>query len=315
MEIIKSKYKNVGALKINNEYLSVTVLPQFGSKIASIYYYPKSYEILWQSNNEYYKKSKYGEIFESGEFSGFDEMFPSILECYYEEYPWSGIKIPDHGELWSIPWKYEVKKENKQVKLWVNGIRFPYLFKKEITLDKNKIKLLYSLENKSPFYLDYIWAAHPLFNISQYSTIVVPEGMNKIINSVAGPVLKEYGKIYDFPTATLENGKSLYLNHIQKRNSYGYQKYYFLGKVTEGWCKIIDHNKELSVTLHYPEEKVPYLGIWINEGGWQNQYNVALEPSTGAMDRIDSSKIWKMNSILKPYEIIDWYLEISIDRN
>ena len=311
MKIEKKRYKNVNSIELINEYLKVVVLPQFGSKIASIYYIPKLYELLWQNINLYYKKSKYGDIFETGEASGFDEMFPSISKCYYERYPWQGVEIPDHGELWSIPWNYKIGDNN--IELWVNGIRLPYLLKKTVSIDKNKIKILYSLENKTPFEIDFIWAAHPLFNVTPFTSIVIPEGMNEIINSISGPVLKEYGKIYDFPLAELEDGSLVDLSKIREKNSYGYQKYYFKSKVKEGWSKI-NHEKEgISITMRYPKEKVPYLGVWINEGGWGNQYNIALEPSTGAMDRIDMSKAWKMNSILKPYEISKWYLEIIVE--
>ena len=37
----------------------------------------------------------------------------------------------------------------------------------------------------------------------------------------------------------------------------------------------------------YPKEKVPYLGIWINNDGYYKQRNVALEPCTAAPDAID----------------------------
>ena len=313
MEIKQAKYKDVKSIELYNDNLKVVVLPEFGSKIVSIYYLPKSYELLWQNDSQIYKKSKFGDLFESGEFSGIDEMFPSISKCYYEEYPWQGIEVPDHGELWSIPWNYQIDDKSKNVNLWVNGIRFPYLFEKRVSINKNKVKISYSIENKSPFDMDYIWALHPLFNTSHDMSIVVPDGMDKIINSVAGPTLNEYGKIYDFPMATLGNGKRIDLSIIPEKNTYGYQKYYFLGKVKEGWCKVIDNKKGISITLNYPKEKVPYLGIWVNEGGWGDQYNIALEPATGAMDRVDVAKLWGMNSVLKPYEIFKWNLEILID--
>ena len=64
--------------------------------------------------------------------------------------------------------------------------------------------------------------------------------------------------------------------------------------------------------MSYPVEKVPYLGMWVNEGGWEGQYNIAPEPATGGMDRVDAAKIWGMNSVLKGNEYYEWYLNISV---
>jgi len=53
--------------------------------------------------------------------AGFDDMFPTINECFYEDYPWKGQKMPDHGELWSLEWKYEIKESC--LALWTYGVR------------------------------------------------------------------------------------------------------------------------------------------------------------------------------------------------
>ena len=52
--------------------------------------------------------------------------------------------------------------------------------------------------------------------------------------------------------------------------------------------------------------------MWVNEGGWDGQYNIAPEPATGGMDRVDFSKMWGMNSVLKARESARWFLNISL---
>lgn len=34
-----------------------------------------------------------------------------------------------------------------------------------------------------------------------------------------------------------------------------------------------------------------YLGVWTNTGGFENMYNVAIEPCSGAFDRADLAKL------------------------
>ena len=68
----------------------------------------------------------------------------------------------------------------------------------------------------------------------------------------------------------------------------------------------------LNIGLAWPGDTVPFLGIWVNEGGWADQYNVAPEPATGAMDRVDFARMWAMNSVLRAGEKEEWRLSITL---
>ncbi len=309
-EISYSTYKNIDAVVLENADLRVTLLPQWGSKIVSIIYKPIAYEVLWQEPGDEICIPEDDAPYGRTDSIGFDEMFPTISRCFYENAPWAGTEMQDHGEVRALPWTYEMNQEN--VRLWVHGLRFPYRFEKTIRLTANSISMNYTIENLSNFDMDYIWAAHPLFNTSPATELIVPQGMNSIINSVAGARLQTYGKTYQFPVATLDNGEQCDLAKMPEKNNEGYQKYYFSGKVPEGWCILYDHQRKLNIGLSFPEETVPYLGIWVNEGGWGGQYNIAPEPATGAMDRVDCAKMWGMNSVLKACETQTWFLNIAL---
>lgn len=301
-------YKDVDAAILENDKLKVALLPEIGSKIASIVYKPLNYETLWQNPGKKYKKTNYGDSFPAGEFSGFDEMFPSISRCFYENPPFAGVEIPDHGEVWSIPWQYSIK--NGCIVLEVKGVRLPYKLRKAVSLEDNRIHIEYQAINLSKFDWDFIWAAHPLFNASNGMEFIVPSGMDKIVNAVPGKRLSDYGKTYDFPVAQLADGK-FNLAVVPGKNDEGFQKYYFLGKVTQGWCILYDPAEKLNIGLSFPKEQVPYLGMWLNEGGWDGQYNIAPEPATAAMDSIAAAKLWQTGSVLKANQTLEWYLNID----
>lgn len=38
--------------------------------------------------------------------------------------------------------------------------------------------------------------------------------------------------------------------------------------------------------LHYDVKKLPYLGVWVTAGGFEGDYNCALEPSDGFYDSV-----------------------------
>jgi galactose mutarotase-like enzyme len=310
LQIYEGRYKDVTAQVLENESLKITALPEWGSKIASIVYKPFEYELLWQNPGLHFKKADYAAPYPEGEFAGFDEMFPTISRCYYEDPPWQGTEMPDHGEVWSLPWSWRVT--DGLIEMEVQGVRFPYRLKKTLSLDGDRFSIGYSAENLSPHRLDFIWSAHPLFNTVEGMEFLVPDGMREIVNSYPGERLGPYGERHVFPETMLPDGKTFRLDRVPRMNDSGYQKYFFAAPVTEGWCSLKYPRSGLKVHMEYPQETVKYLGMWLNEGGFAGQYNIAPEPSTAAMDRVDFSKMWGMNSFLEPFEEKSWYLNITV---
>jgi galactose mutarotase-like enzyme len=309
-EIEIGHYKDQEAVILENNELRATVLPRWGSKLASLVYKPLGFELLWQNPAEEYRDSSYGDPYELGEASGFDEMFPTITRCFYEEEPWTGLEMPDHGEVWSIPWIYEI--EGECLRLRVESVRFSYRIEKIVSLSEEVLRCEYRVENPSQADFDFIWAAHPLFNTSPGMRLIVPEDLRTIVNAVPSQRLGGYGRMYRFPNAEVQVRGRFDLSRVPEKGGADYQKYWFVEKSSEGWCILHDPERMLNIGLAWPTGTVPYLGVWVNEGGWSDQYNVAPEPATAAMDRIDFSKAWGMNSVLRSGEVKQWWLTISV---
>jgi galactose mutarotase-like enzyme len=304
------RYKDVEAAVLENEVLRAAVLPAFGSKLASLVYKPLDCELLWQNPGPLYRRTTYAAAYTEGEFSGFDEMFPTISRCFYERDPWSGVELPDHGEVWTIPWSHSIQSD--ELRLQVHGVRLPYRLEKRVRLEGGCLRLAYRVQNLAPVDMDFLWAAHPLFNACPGMELVVPEGMNRIVNSVAGRRLGPYGAQYDFPMARLPEGPFA-LDRVPPKNADGYQKYYFCGRVPAGWCLLYDPEHRLNIGFSYPARAVPYLGIWLNEGGLAGQYNIAPEPATAAMDRPDLARMWGTSSVLETHGTLEWHLNITVE--
>lgn len=308
--VVSGTYKGERALVLENEWLKATLLPDWGGKTISLVHRPSGHETLWQNPSPAFARTGYGDSYGTGEFAGFDEMFPTVSRCFYESGPWAGTEAPDHGEVWTIPW--EISRTAGEVTLSVRGIRFPYRLQKTVSLDGERLIARYAATNLSGFPLDFIWAAHPLFNASEDMRFIVPGGMREVVNAVPGPTLGGYGLRYDFPRAQRADGTAIRLDRVPARNATGYQKYWFVNKVTDGWCILHDAKRRLSIGMSWPPARVPWLGMWLNEGGYAGQYNVAPEPATGAMDRIDFSKMWGMGSTMSPGESREWHLTITV---
>lgn len=306
----KIVYKGEQAVTLENELLKTSILPERGAKIASLIYKPTGKEIFWQSQGDYTRKPVYGDTFTSEDSSGYDDMVMTILPGTHTSFPWEDTKLPDHGELWSLPW--DVVRYGDSLNCSVTGIRLPYHFSRKISLEGSSLILEFRADNPTPFNMDFLWAAHGLINISPGSKISVPQEMNRILNSVSGNRLGEEMKEYLFPVVHGGKKNEFDLSTIPGKNRVGFQKYYFLGPVSEGWCSFLDKKSDLEIRYEWPLKKVPYLGIWLNEGGWANQYNLAIEPATAAMDCPELAAKHNMTTVLAAHSSVTWQLKISV---
>ena len=152
-KIYRSTYKDQPALTIESPQVVAQFLPQIGAKLCSLYYKPAALELLVQRPGDRYRIAPYdGDYVEQGECSGLDDMFPAIDRCYYERYPWQGTPIPDHGEVWSIPWSATIEAD--QLHMATHGVRFPYRLEKWISFsDPAALHMTYRLTNLSPYRL------------------------------------------------------------------------------------------------------------------------------------------------------------------
>lgn len=94
---------------------------------------------------------------------------------------------------------------------------------------------------------------------------------------------------------------------------------FFTTVLEQGWCALHDTRTGDFLKFSFPVEKIPYLGIWINEGGWpldgRPSYNVALEPCTGCPDKLDTAIQRGEYACLKPRAEQTWSLAITIGRS
>jgi hypothetical protein len=306
------RYKDVRAVVLESEALRVTIVPDPGAKIASLIHKKTGRECLFQLPGEEFRKTSYGAPFETGEVSGFDEMFPGITECYCNIEPWAGVKIPDHGEVWSLPWKCEIS--GAEVRTSVHGVRFPYVLTRTVTFEKaNTLLLRYQVENLSACDFPAMWAAHPLFNMTPGTRIILPDAARNIINTVPGPALGGYGGRFTFPTARTADGKTWDLSQINPHRGKFYFKYFFLDDLQEGFAIIHDLKTHETVGLAWPVDQVPYLGMWVDEGGWEGYYHVAPEPCTAPFDRWDTARQWGKLPVVPALGSQRWLLRITVD--
>ena len=310
--IYASRYKDQAAVTIESPVLRAQFLPHIGAKMCSLVYKPLGYELLVQTAGEAYKLQPYDGDYVAGECSGFDDMFPSIDACHYETYPWAGTRIPDHGEAWSVGWDHQV--EGDSLHFSMVGVRFPYRLEKRVSFKSDSLlRIDYALTNLSPFDFDFLWSAHTMINLEEDSELLLPPDVSRIVSVLSwNGSLGSYGDEFAWPIITQPDGQPRDLSHPRPKAANNAEKYYVKGQLSQGWCALKYHRSRFTLALSFPAETVPYLAVLPNEGGWRDLYNIFLEPSTAAFDRLDVARLRKQVSTVKGRATYRWHLNFTL---
>jgi len=237
-------------------------------------------------------------------------MFPTIDKCKYENEPWKGVNMADHGEVWSLPWEYEV--DNFALHMAVKGIHFPYKLEKNIYFtNENSLRLDYTLTNNSPFDFEFLWAGHFMINILEGTKVLVPDDCKQVVTILTNGK-GAYGDINDWPFFKDKYGNNYRADISRSKNVMGFEKYYFINRLKDGWCELKYPDNKNKLKISFPVTTVPYLGILMNEGGWDNLYNIFIEPCSVCYDRPDVAKKYGQVSKVEASGIYSWYIEIMI---
>jgi galactose mutarotase-like enzyme len=290
--ILEIDYRGRKAIAISSQGLRAVFFLDFGAKLVSLQNLQTGYEFLRQGKEHTHPVPQYGRPYIENDLCGADDIFPSINPSYYPAWPWKGTECPPHGELWSIPWRHSRKKD--VITFQTHGIRFPYSFQRSVRIKNDTILHFdYRIMNHSPFPMAGIWALHPLFNAGADARLELPMDTKELVNTLNfSNRLGKVGSIHSWPETKDKYGKKYRLDRFEP-DSGVCEKFFCCGKVREGYASLIRKEPGSSLTLRFPPETVPYLGIWKNQGGLLGQNNIALEPATGALDDIYTSSMWE----------------------
>jgi hypothetical protein len=298
---------------LSNDCIRLTVLPHIGGKMTSIRRIASEREFLLQPADRVYQQGSYGARFEDYDSSGFDECLPTVAACQYPEGKFVGTVIPDHGEVWSIPWQYQVHEN--ELKLAAAGSRLPYIFRKRVRLQDDAVIVGYELESVTDEPFRYLWSAHPLLSVETGCRIILPAEVSRVlVNSSRHNRLGTAGSECSWPIHNL-GYHGVDLSVIGSKTDRTSDKL-FTDRLAQGWCAVHYPVSDESICFRFDSEVVPYVGIWACYGGWPNNdhghFTAALEPCTSRFDSLAEAISQQECELLAPRETKNWELRIEV---
>ena len=323
--ITPTTWHNLPALALEGEALRVVVVPQMGGKIVSLLDKRGGCEwLVGPIPGRPVRPVAYAAPFTEQEMAGWDEMFPTIVACAYPgPGPRHGAALPDHGEVWALPWVVTAAAAGELI-LAVEGRALPYRLTRVATLGQTKVKetrpgiealaglshypdkpanptgrlrtastpedtliLRYTLENLGDEPLPYLWAAHPQFLAGADCQVILPPEVTQVVNTL--PAVWGWGApetCFAWPEAVAPAGRSARLDEIGSPALRQARKFFALSDARPAWAKLLRRDSGHWLRLEWDPADVPYLGLWVDEGAIHCEAIAALEPMTGWYDSL-----------------------------
>ncbi len=293
-------------LSLTADDITVTVVPELGGKVSSIIWNGR--ELLFQHPERPLRAARYGAGYADFDASGFDECLPSVGACPYPSEPWQGMPVPDHGELWPVPWSAVL--EPKAIHLDVNGIQFPYSFRKSVELRPDAgIWFRYRFQNRSGAPFPFLWSAHPLLAVEEGVRIHLPEPIDVIVDWSRDDRLGEQFTTHSWPIGIDRDGREVDMSLIGRPDP-GFVEKLYTSRLTEGWCGAHHERSGWWVAMVFSTRSIPFVGLSINQGGWpvdgRGYFNLGLEPCNGFPDRLDLAVERGECAVAGPGEDLEW---------
>jgi hypothetical protein len=133
------------------------------------------------------------------------------------------------------------------------------------------------------------------------------------MNTVPGPALGGYGARFSYPVAKTADGKEWDLSRVGANDGRFYFKYFSLDDLDEGFAILHDPKSRETIAMVWPVDQVRYFGMWVNEGAWKGQFNVAPEPCTAPFDRWDLARQWGKLPMVPAFGCSKWELRLTVD--
>jgi hypothetical protein len=196
---------------------------------------------------------------------GYDDCFPTVDACRLVEPPWGA---PDHGELCWLPAQVSQGLDSLQT-TWVCGT-WPTEFTRELCVESHTLTWQFTVTNGGSIPVPYLHVMHSLMPPAGVSAVQLP-ACRQVYNEIAN--------------APLDTNAPASLAERLLASPQGTAHMWLLQGVEEGVAHIV-FRPAMRLTIRFPADRFPTLGIWWNRHGYPGDADsrrdeFALEPIPG----------------------------------
>jgi hypothetical protein len=279
-------YHGFRAIVLENRFLRAVVLPELGAKVWSLIDKRADREVLWHNPRMPPRPAHYGAAYDDWFCGGWDELFPNDAPTSV-----TGDSYPDHGELWSMPFEWQITTSEHEISLhmWRSGIVTPTRIVKRITLRRGEPFLRFGqrISNDGPRPLDFIWKLHPALQVNEHSRLAIP-AKRVVLDPGFNDRLAPGSGEFTWPFASGQDGQPIDMRPIPPVAA-ATCDFFYATAIEAGWCALTDNASESGFGLVF--DPAVFRSVWVfgAYGGWRGLYTTILEPCTGYPYRLEDA--------------------------
>lgn len=296
---------------LQNNVLSIEVLPEEGGRISSLKSLHSGMEFLTQSHRSgSYPQHGLHAAFRDGPCAGIEECLPTVGPSPSET---DGGSVPDHGDFWQLSWNV-TSVSSTTLHMFSDGFSRSLRFTKELSLKDDTLCIAYRTENIGPTVQSFLYACHPLFAVSAGDIIFLPREVHEVrLDYSRGDRIGSPGTIIPWP----ESQSGIRLD-IAGSPDAGTAEMFYTARLSEGCCGIYRIATGQTLDVSFDPQRLPFLGLWLCYGGWPDggtgprQYAVALEPTTSGCNTLSAAEKNGSAITLDPGRTFDWEIRFGV---
>lgn len=317
------------AVRLENDHLVVTLLPDIAGKIVEITDRHTGRNWLWSNaalpHRIAHGVGRFETCLDSG---GWDEILLSVAPCTVTLPDGTSVDAPDHGDLVGRPWQIAGGgvdgSGNAYCELEASGQATAYAWRRKLVLEHNRpqLRFEYQVENTGVTGWPFFWCAHPLLATEHGMRILLPAGqayrLDSSHNALAAPAISD-DRPQRWPLWPAGAGRLVDLANCVDPPllDSGFAAKVFVRSTEPAQVVVESADRRERLLLQYDADAIPWLGLWINNRGWAGSggrpyLNLGLEPATASSDSLAQALARDEVPILQPGESRQWWLDLTV---
>jgi hypothetical protein len=270
-------FRGLQTLILDNGLVRVVVLPELGGKIWELQDLTSGRQFLWQNPRVQPAKVPFAAGYDDVFFGGWDELFPNDVPEVID-----GEAYPDHGETWTLPWRWDIVRDGDSVSVHLE-VMTPIsacVLRKTLTLDAGErhLRVTEDIENLGARDLPFMWKQHLALAVDDVARIDLP-AVDVLLGDFGNPRAGSAGQVYQWPYLTGEGAPThdmrLTLPRESRRSEFQYAT-----TLSAGWCSLT-HRDGNGLALKFDPQVFRSCWTFASYGGWRDLQVAILEPCTG----------------------------------
>jgi hypothetical protein len=267
------------AVVLENQATRVVALPALGGKIVSLVDKRVDGELLWRNSRVPLRPAAFGSSYDDQFLGGWDELYPNDMA---EEL--AGEPVPDHGELWAVPWAWTVGSAEDEIwlELTVTGAVTGTEVVKRLTLGTGSDLVIdYRITNTGRVDQPFLWKSHVAVELFPDTVIDLPAG-EVLVHEFGLPRARPaVGGSFTWPYLSAD-GVRHDLRTLPDTTERGVSEFLIATTLERGECSVLHPSHQTGLRLLWDRTQLPSCWLFASYGGgWRGLTVLVLEPCTG----------------------------------